>query len=45
MYGTVVSIDPEADRVVLRIDEDGKVRVAFARSGILQVMPEGSEKK
>ena len=44
-YGTVVSIDPDSDRVVLKIDEDGKVRVAFARSGIVRVVTEGSEKK
>ena len=45
MYGTVVSVDPDADRVVLRIDEEGKVRVAFARSGIVKIMTDGSEKK
>ena len=44
-YGTVVSIDPDGDRVTLKIDEDGKVRVAFARSGIVRVVTEGSEKK
>ena len=44
-YGTVVSMDTDADRVVLRIDEEGKVRVAFARSGIVRVVTEGSEKK
>ena len=45
IYGTVVSIDPEGDKVVLRIDEDGKVKVAFARSGIARVLSEGPEKK
>ncbi len=45
MYGTVVSIDADADRVVLRIDEDGKVKVAFARSGIVRVLTEPVEKK
>ena len=44
-YGTVVSMDPDADRVTLKIDEDGKVRVIFARSGIVRVVTEGSEKK
>ena len=44
-YGTVVSMDSDADRVILKIDEDGKVRVAFARSGIVRVVTEGSEKK
>lgn len=45
-YGTVVSIDPDGDRVVLRIDEDGKVRVAFARSGIVKVVTaDGADRK
>ena len=44
-YGTVVSIEPDGDRVVLKIDEDGKVRVAFARSGIVRVLNEGADKK
>jgi len=45
MYGTVVSIDPDSDRVVLKIDDDGKVKVAFARSGIVRVVTEPIEKK
>ena len=45
MYGTVVSVDPESDRVVLRIDEDGKVKVAFARSGIVRVENSTPDKK
>ena len=44
-YATVVSIDPDADRVVLKIDEDGKIKVVFARSGIARLVTEGSEKK
>ena len=45
IYGKVVSVDTEADRVVLRIDEDGKVRVVFTRAGIARVVTEGAEKK
>ena len=45
MYGTVVSVDLAADRVVLRIDDEGKVRVAFTRAGIARVVTEGVEKK
>ena len=45
LYGTVVSIDPEADKVVLRISEDGNVRAVFARSGIAKVLAESTEKK
>ena len=45
MYGTVVSVDTAGDKVVLRIDEEGKVRVAFTRAGIARVITEGAEKK
>lgn len=44
-YGTVVEMDADADRVVLKIDQDGKVRVVFARSGIVRVVNEGAEKR
>ena len=30
IYGTVMSIDPEDDKVVLRIDDDRGVKVAFS---------------
>ncbi len=43
-YATVVSIDPDGDRIVLKIDEEGKVRVAFARSGIVRVVNEATDK-
>ena len=45
IYGTVVSADPAADKVVLRLDDEGKVRVVFARSAITRVLTEGVEKK
>ena len=45
MYGTVVSIDPDSDRVILKVDEDGKIRIPFARSGILKVIADAPEKK
>lgn len=45
MYGTVVSVDGEADRVVLRIGEDQGVRVAFTKGSIVRVMDATSEKE
>ena len=45
IYGTVMSIDAEADRVVLRVDDDRNVRIAFSRSSIVRVLESGSSKK
>lgn len=36
IYGTVVRIDPEKDRVVLRLADN--VRVTFARSSVAQIV-------
>lgn len=36
IYGTVVRIDPDKDRVVLRVAEN--VRLTFARSSVAQVV-------
>jgi preprotein translocase subunit YajC len=44
IYGTVVSIDPGADRVVLRVDDERGVRLAFSRSSVARVMESSSEK-
>jgi preprotein translocase subunit YajC len=44
IYGTVVSIDPEADRVVLRIDDDRGVKVAFSKASITRVLDVATEK-
>jgi preprotein translocase subunit YajC len=44
IYGTVISVDPKADKVHLRLDDDGKVRVTFTRAGILRVLNESVEK-
>jgi preprotein translocase subunit YajC len=44
IYGTVISVDSKADKVHLRLDDDGKVRVTFTRAGILRVLNESVEK-
>lgn len=38
MYGTVVSVDKDQDKVVIRIDDDRGVRAVFSKSGILRVL-------
>jgi preprotein translocase subunit YajC len=44
IYGTVVSVDGEADRVVLRIGEDQGVRVAFTKGSIVRIMDASTDK-
>ena len=44
MYGTVVSVDKEANTVLVRLGNDPGVKVEFARSAIVQVL-DGSEKE
>jgi preprotein translocase subunit YajC len=43
IYGTVVRIDPEKDRVVLRVADN--VRMTFARSSIAQVLSAAEREK
>lgn len=44
IYGTVVSVDAEADRVVLRIDDDRQVKLAVTKSSVARVL-EAAEKE
>jgi preprotein translocase subunit YajC len=44
IYGTVVSVDPDQDKVVVRIDDDRGVRVVFTRASIIRIF-DGSEDK
>jgi preprotein translocase subunit YajC len=44
MYGTVVSVDETGDRVQLRLDDDGKLKVTFTRASIVRVLNDSSEK-
>jgi len=43
IYGTVVRIDPEKDRVVLRVADN--VRLTFARSSVTQVLSSAEKEK
>jgi preprotein translocase subunit YajC len=44
IYGTVTSVDPGSDRVMLRIDDEKGVKAAFSRSSIARVIEPESEK-
>jgi preprotein translocase subunit YajC len=44
MYGTVISVDEKGDRVQLRLDDDGKVKVSFTKASIVRVFSESTEK-
>jgi preprotein translocase subunit YajC len=44
IYGTVISVDPSQDRVVLRVDDEKGVKVSFARSSVARVLEATPEK-
>ena len=44
IHGTVVSLDPSNDRVVLRVDDDRGVKLTFSRSAIVKVVETSQEK-
>lgn len=45
IYGTVISVDPTQDRVVLRVDDEKGIKVSFTRSSVARVIEEKSEKE
>ncbi len=44
IYGTVMSIDPTADKVVVRVDDDKNVKFTFSKASIVKVIDPSSEK-
>jgi preprotein translocase subunit YajC len=44
IFGTVVLVDPDHDRVVLRVDDDRGVKLTFSRSSVLKVVETSQEK-
>jgi preprotein translocase subunit YajC len=44
IYGTVVSMDTDHDRVVLRVDDDRGVKLTFSRSSVLKVLETTQER-
>jgi len=43
IYGTVLSVDPANDRMVLRVDDDGRVKIPFTMSSVVRLV-DGSGK-
>ena len=44
IYATVVSVDNDHDRVVLRVDDEKGVKVSFSKSSVVRVLEATSEK-
>lgn len=44
MYGTVVSVDNDQDRIVLRVDDDRGVKLTFSKTAVGRVLDAGTEK-
>jgi preprotein translocase subunit YajC len=44
IYGTVVSVDKEQDRVVVRVDDDKGIKFAFGKAYIIKVVDSSPEK-
>jgi preprotein translocase subunit YajC len=44
IYGTVISVDPTQDKVVLRIDDDKGVKMTTTRSSVVRVLDATSDK-
>jgi preprotein translocase subunit YajC len=44
IFGTVVAIDSDSDKVVLRVDDDRGVKLTFLRSKVAKVLEQASEK-
>jgi preprotein translocase subunit YajC len=45
IYGTVVSVDNDSDRVMVRVDDDKGVRMAFSKTAIARVLEAAAEKE
>jgi preprotein translocase subunit YajC len=45
IYGTVVSVDSEHDKVVLRVDDEKNVRFTFSKASIVRVVDAAQEKE
>jgi preprotein translocase subunit YajC len=45
IYGTIISVDTDQDKVVLRVDDDRGVRMAFTKASIVKVIDVAPEKE
>jgi len=44
IYGTVISVDANNDKVVLRVDDERGVKLAFTKASVARVLDTSSEK-
>jgi preprotein translocase subunit YajC len=44
MYGTVISVDAKSDKVVLRVDDERGVKLAFTKASVARVIEQSSDK-
>lgn len=44
IFGTVVSTDPESEKVVLRVDDDKGIKLTFSKASIVRVIEPQPEK-
>ena len=44
IYGTVMSVDAKQDKVVLRVDDERGVKLAFTRASVARVLESSSDK-
>ena len=44
MYGTVISVDEDGDKVQLRLDDDGRVKITFTTASIVRVLNDSPAK-
>ena len=45
IYGTVVAIDNDHNKVVLRVDDDRGVKLSFSRESIVRIVDLSQEKE
>ena len=43
IFGTVISVDPAADKVVLRVDDDKGVKLNMTRASVARVLDASSD--
>jgi preprotein translocase subunit YajC len=44
IYGTVISVSGEGDKVVLRVDDDKNVKLEFSKTAVVRVVEPTTEK-
>jgi preprotein translocase subunit YajC len=44
IYGTVMSVDPKSDKVVLRVDDERGIKLAFTRASVGRLIESSADK-